>query len=295
MTVLVTGSSGFLGVHLCSSLERAGHHVIEYDLSQGLDIMNEELMFDIITARGVTDVIHLAAVADLYIAEENPELAVLINVEGTRRVLSACDRAGAQMLFASTCCAYGNNGVHPSREDSPLSPEEIYAETKAEAEGVISDSPGDHTIMRLATFYGPGQRGSLATSVFLERSSKGEPLLIHGSGEQTRTFTHVDDIVSGILHILRAPVRPKVVNVSIDESYSVNELAATCMRLTKVVDVSHIADRPGQIHREEIDNSMLRSLGWEPKYNLQNGLATCLGGIRRILFPGIPSEEVLAE
>jgi UDP-glucose 4-epimerase len=130
--------------------------------------------------------------------------------------------------------------------------------------------------MRLATFYGPNQRSALATSVFLERARNGEPLIIHGDGNQTRTFTHVEDIVNGIICILESSDRPRIVNISSEESHSVRELASLCMCLTQDVDIVHIEDRHGQILKEEIDSSILRNLGWAPEYDLSSGLKTCL-------------------
>jgi nucleoside-diphosphate-sugar epimerase len=294
MRVLVTGSSGFLGQHLCNALEEYCHDVIEYDLADGFDIMDEEGLVRVMLEHDVDDVVHLAAIADLYIAKAHPEHAVTINIEGTRRVLSACERLGIPMLFASTCCAYGNNGVHPSPENAPLAPGEIYAETKVIAEELVSQGTGGHTIMRLATFYGPGQRCSLATSVFLERAANGQPIIIHGNGEQTRTFTHVEDIVSGIICILQSTVRPKVVNISTDESNSVNDLASICMRLTQDVEVLHVEDRPGQIFHEEIDNRVLRSLGWTPVHSLYLGLSTCINALHRSSGFANVNEGVLA-
>jgi len=280
--VLVTGSSGFLGQHLCNALKECGHGVVEYDISEGYDIMDEEKLVQTILKNDVSDVIHLAAIADLYIAKSKPGYTFKINIDGTQRVLSACEKIGIPMLFASTCCAYGNNGVHPSNENAPLVPGEIYAETKVIAEGLISQAQGRHTIMRLATFYGPQQRGSLATSVFLERAASGLPIFIHGNGEQNRTFTHVEDIVNGIICTLESPARPSVVNISTNQSYSVNELASICMLLTQKVELIYVDDRPGQILHEEIDNRVLCNLGWEQKFSLYEGLATCINNSSQI-------------
>tara|TARA_B100000214_G_scaffold255105_1_gene187861 strand:+ start:1227 stop:2114 length:888 start_codon:yes stop_codon:yes gene_type:complete len=295
MQVLVTGSSGFLGKHLCDSIEKLGHSVVEYDLDMGFDILDEAMLETVIQERKVTDVVHLAAIADLYVAGSDPNVAWNINVEGTKKVLSVCERNGIPMLFASTCCAYGNNDVHPSNEMAPLNPGEIYAKTKVAAEKLFSGTSGQHTIMRLATFYGPNQRGSLATSIFLERAKQGLAIEIHGDGEQTRTFTHVQDVVNGIICILKSQLRPAIVNISTDQSYSVNELAEICMQLTQQVEIKHIPDRSGQILHEEIDNGLLRSLGWVQQYDLRKGLSTCINTRKRINQDTLTIQEVLTE
>ena len=163
-------------------------------------------------------VVHLAAVADLNEAERDPELAEKVNVQGTEAVLSCCDACSVRMLFASTCCAYGNNGVQGvNNELAPLSPTELYAKTKVLGEKLVLGSPRlhelKHVVMRLATFYGPGMRGALATALFLERALSGKAIRTHGSGEQTRCYTHVDDVAEGTRVILQSQFAG-VVNVS---------------------------------------------------------------------------------
>ena len=133
MKVLVTGSEGFLGRRLGALLEaKTEHTVLRYDLQLGHDVLNAEQLDDALN--GVDACIHLAAVADLYIAEENPERTQSINVEATRLVLEACNRHDVRLLFASTVCAYGNNGYEQSDENAPLAPTEVYASSKATAE-----------------------------------------------------------------------------------------------------------------------------------------------------------------
>jgi len=83
MRVLVTGSSGFLGQHLCNALKECGPGVVEYDISEGYDIMDEEKLVQAILKNDVSDVIHLAAIADLYIAKSKPDYTFKINIEGT--------------------------------------------------------------------------------------------------------------------------------------------------------------------------------------------------------------------
>ena len=139
-------------------------------------------------------------------------------------------------------------------------------------------------------------RGSLATSIFLERAKSGLPIYIHGNGEQNRTFTHVEDIVNGIICILDSPARPSVVNISTNQSYSVNELASICMHLTQKVELIYVDDRPGQILHEEIDNRVLCSLGWEQKFSLYEGLATCINSYSQISNSSSPNVKgVLVE
>jgi UDP-glucose 4-epimerase len=279
MKILVTGSEGFLGVHLVGALERGRHEVVRYDIAHGLDILNREQLDEAMV--GVDTCIHLAAVADLYIAEDEPGRAREINVTGTARVLEACDHAGVRLLYGSTCCAYGNNGVKLSSESSPVAPTEHYAQTKLEGERLVLASGGHHAILRLATFYGPGMRPSLATWRFLRAAAVGEPIRIHGTGEQTRCYTHVGDVCSGIIQVLNRPGFTGIINISDDRSVSVNQLAEISMRVAGTeVPTVHVADRAGQIHHSAIDNRLLRGMGWAPQWTLEEGLRGCLDEVR---------------
>jgi nucleoside-diphosphate-sugar epimerase len=121
-------------------------------------------------------------------------------------------------------------------------------------------------------------RKTLATSVFLRGILKGVPIEIHGSGEQTRCYTHVDDISSGIRAVLENRSAPRVVNVSDETPYSVNQLVAVISYITKKEPIyTLVDDREGQIKSSVINSKRLQKLGWKPKWSLTSGLENCLG------------------
>ena len=281
--VLVTGSEGFLGKYLVLMLQGYGYDVYGYDLCHGQNILVEEEVRLELQSKKIQTCVHLAAVADLNDAEANPSQAKLLNIEGTRIVQSCCDQVGIRFLLASTCCVYGNNGISENFEDSPVAPTEIYASTKYEAEQIVLSSSRihelHHVVMRLATFYGPGMRDSLATSVFLKSAAKKDPIFIHGTGNQTRCFTHVHDIAEGIRVIISTRNFSGIVNVADNREYSVNELAHIAMMCTgNYVQIKRQKDRPGQILRSKINNNRLRGLGrlgWRPTISLESGLRGC--------------------
>lgn len=275
MKVLVTGSEGFLGRRLCALLEAQTEHTIHrYDFQLGHDVLNAKQLEAALN--GVDACIHLAAVADLYIAEENPERTQSINVEATRLVLEACNRHNVRLLFASTVCAYGNNGYEQSDEDAPLAPTEVYASSKATAETLLANQLDKHCILRLATFYGPDMRPSLATSVFLRALLNDEVIHIHGDGQQTRCYTHVDDVGQGILCILESEENG-VFNIAGEEEVSVLELIEIIAAITnKTPQLHFVDDRFGQIRRSNISSNRLRRLGWDTKYTLERGLRSCV-------------------
>ena len=280
MRILVTGSEGFLGAHLVRELKRHDHEVVGYDLARGQDILDRKQLDAAL--HGVHVCIHLAAIADLYIAEEHPEQAQRVNVQGTATVLEACDLAGVRLLYCSTCCIYGNNGVACSDETAPAMPTELYARTKLEGEHLIQGSRHSHVILRLATFYGPGMRQSLATWRFLHAALEGETITIHGSGEQTRCYTHVEDVCTGIIRVLEEPTASGIINISDDRSVSVNELAEISMKIVgHRVPTKKVKDRDGQIHHSAIDNTRLRRLGWAPRWTLEEGLWECVSELQK--------------
>jgi len=116
-------------------------------------------------------------------------------------------------------------------------------------------------------------RPTLATSIFIEAALRSEPITIHGSGTQTRCFTHVSDIAEGIRVVMQRAEFCGVINIADDREYSVLDLARIAMKVTgATVELRHTHDRAGQIFRSKIDNTRLRGLGWEPIMCLESGL-----------------------
>lgn len=277
--VLVTGSEGFLGKAVCRELSAFGYQIVPFDINSNYDIMNREQILDALNNSHTC--IHLAAVSDLYEADKNPSKCHEINVTGTQNVALACLKTKTRLLYASTCCAYGNNNQEISDEDSPVSPTELYAETKLQGEKVIENVGGEYSLLRLATFYGPNMRPSLATSIFLRKILLGQEIEIHGDGKQTRCYTHVDDIASGIRIVLESVNTPKIINISDDTAYSVNDLVKIISKVTgKHPKVKYVNDRAGQIWSSSIKSMRMKHLGWQPKWNLMSGLTDCMNHLK---------------
>ena len=273
---MVTGSRGFLGKSVVSQLQGFNRDVVHFDLQDGDDILNSQ---QVISALQNSDLcIHLAAVADIYDAKADAKRCRMINVEGTRNVAKACVEADVRLLFISTACAYGNNGHLVQTENSPLAPTEIYAETKAEAENLLSSIKDlDYRIIRPATFYGPGMRDTLAIQRFVTASNSGRRIEIHGTGTQTRCYTHVDDVALAIMIIAEQWPEDIVYNVANPQPKSVIELVDMIRELSgKDLEIRHIDDRIGQIYCSSIDVSRMESLGWTPRINLVSGVTELL-------------------
>jgi nucleoside-diphosphate-sugar epimerase len=117
-------------------------------------------------------------------------------------------------------------------------------------------------------------RPALAPFIFLSRVMKGEPIEIHGTGKQTRTFTYVDDIVDGIIAVLESGVWNEIINITTEEETSVIKLAKLAMKIVgRKVPLKFVTDRPGQIKKEQIlARKAKKLLGWEAKISMEEGL-----------------------
>lgn len=273
MKIIITGGTGFLGKRLSRKLKMNGHEIMSYDIIDGYDILNVEQMKETIISFKPNTIIHLAACSDLNIFAKKPEISHKINVIGTRNILTLCEEYNVRLLFASTCCAYGNNDTHPTDETSPTCPTEPYAKSKKESEKDILKIGLPHCCMRLATFYGPEMRAALAPAVFIDKAHRKETIEIHGSGNQTRTMTYVDDIVNGIITIAESKPKFTIVNVTTEESVSVLDMIKYAKNVTgNDVKCVNIEDRNGQIYKEVIHSRRLQSLGWKWKTSFEEGM-----------------------
>jgi len=273
MKIIITGGTGFLGKRLCRKLTTNGHTILSYDIVDGYDILNNEQLEKTFMSFNPDTIIHLAACADLNIFAKKPEISYKINVIGTRNILNLCQKYNIRLLFASTCCCYGNNDTHPTDETSPTCPTEPYAKSKKESEKDILKVGLPHCCMRLATFYGPEMRAALAPAVFIDKAHKNETIQIHGSGKQTRTMTYVDDIVSGIVTIAESEPKYTVVNVTTEEITSVIDMIKHAKNITgNDVECVNVEDRDGQIHEEMIYSKRLQSLGWKWETSFEEGM-----------------------
>lgn len=272
MKIIITGSKGFLGVHLCKELIK-NHKIFEYDIIDGFDILNISQLDQIFNKFKPDSIIHLAACANLNFFKENCDKNNMINIIGTRNILNICQKYHTRLLFASTCCCYGNNNIHPSNESSPIAPTEPYAQSKKESEIEILKVGLPHCCMRFATFYGPEMRKELAPAIFIDKAHKNKNIEIHGNGEQTRTMTYVDDIVSGIIIILENKPIHTIINITTENSISVNKMVNICKKVVNSnSNIINIQDRKGQIYKEEIESKILQSYGWKCKTTFLEGI-----------------------
>lgn len=207
----VTGSEGLLGEALCAALLRAGHAVRGLDLrapegsERHGDIRDLEHLSRWV--EGCDGVVHLAAVSRVVDAERDPERCESTNVTGTANVVSAAERAGSWLLFASSREVYGEPARLPVYEDDPVAPLNRYGRSKAEGERIVAAARarGAHAaVLRFANVYGSTRdHPDRVVPAFCRNAAKGNPLRVDGA-LHTFDFTHLDDTVGCIVKVVDA-------------------------------------------------------------------------------------------
>ena len=302
--VIVTGGAGFIGSHLAERLVGQGYQVIVLDdLSTGkIENIKELLKNDIVEFikgsvidlsllrklfQSVAYIFHEAAIPSVPRSIENPQASHEVNVSGTLNVLLAARENGVQkVVYASSSSVYGDTPSLPKREGimpHPLSP---YAATKLAGEYYCQVF---HEVYKLPTVclryfnvYGPRQdaNSQYATVIprFIKRASESNSPIIFGDGEQTRDFTFVKDAVEATILAVESDACG-LFNIARGESVTINELAKLVISIIgNNVEPIHQEPRPGDVRHSLADISRARTLGYEPKYSLQAGLAKTIGG-----------------
>ncbi|MFB5761702.1 NAD-dependent epimerase/dehydratase family protein [Paenibacillus medicaginis] len=293
MKAVVTGGAGFIGTHLVRALTDSGYEVHVLDnlssgSTAGLDARAVFHQMDIrsmeageIVKRERPDVVfHLAAQADVQHSIRQPWQDADVNIMGTLRILEACREAGCKIVFSSTAGIYGELQKERIVEEDPTVPISCYGQSKLAAECYIRLFHHlygvEYTILRYSNVYGPGQgvkgEGGVV-ALFMERLVKGEPLQIHGDGEQTRDFIYVYDVVKANMAAARKASQ-STVHVSTGLTSTINGLASYLLGLHgKGLTSVHTPAKTGDIRHSCLENAKAGMLlGWKPSYSIEKGL-----------------------
>jgi UDP-glucuronate decarboxylase len=300
-TILVAGGAGFVGSHLCDALLAQGHRVICIDNFQTGSLANVRALknhpaFGLVEGdicelplfeEPIDQVYNLACPASPPQYQADPIRTMMTNVIGTSKLLHLAEQHGAAFLQASTSEVYGDPEQHPQQEDywghvNCTGPRACYDEGKRAAETLCFDmlrlGRVDARVVRIFNTYGPRMSPSdgRIVSNLIVQALKGEPLTIYGSGEQTRSFCFVSDLVAGLMSLLNVAPNPGVpVNIGNPGEFTIGELADIVLEMTgsasPIVYQPLPVDDP-QRRRPEISRAK-KLLGWEPKLALAEGLA----------------------
>ncbi|MFA5434075.1 MAG: GDP-mannose 4,6-dehydratase [Candidatus Paceibacterota bacterium] len=316
MRVLITGAAGFLCFHLSSRLLNEGCEVIGLDnfitgsKSNIDDLKNNKnfkfIAHDIcenITIREPLDfVLHFASPASPSktspLGYPNlPIQTLMAGSLGTRNCLELAKSHGAKFLMASTSEIYGDPLVHPQTESyygncDSVGVRSVYDEAKRFAEAITMAYHRhygvDTRIVRIFNTFGPRMRiddGRVVPN-FIMQALRKERLTIYGTGEQTRSFCYVDDLVSGI-RLLMDSGEHEPVNIGNPQEVSINEFASMINRICDNTSGLHInaSERVGNDpeHRKPDVAKAKRVLGWEPSVSIEDGLRKTVEYYRSIM------------
>lgn len=216
--VVVTGSDGFIGTHLCAKLASLGYDLVKIDIrnENPANILDINLLKHL--CKDADCIIHLAAISSVTKCSINPTEALNVNVLGTDNVIEVAKENNAQIIFSSSAAVYGRN---PPAVHSPLHLLNVYAHSKALGERAITNSNLDYTILRIFNVFGDGGHGVI--NQFINSLETGLPIYMHNKFV-IRDFIYVKDLVKEIVRSIRSPQRYGVFNVGSAVSTSLEQL-----------------------------------------------------------------------
>ena len=292
MRVAVTGGAGFIGSHVVDRLIRAGHEPLVIDRHQPHREDVEGMVVDILDApaidaalAGCDAVMHLAAVANVNDAFEDPSEAVNLTVLGTARVLDAARRnALARFVLASTVWVYGAapaSAADPLDETTPFDLAgvgHVYTASKIAAELIVQSYAElygqSFTILRYGVPFGPRMRPQLVIPRFVNMALADQPITINGDGSAFRRYVYVEDLAEANVLALAPEAAGKVINLEGDVPVTVRQIVdAVGDALGRSVRATYGAARPGDFEGREISGQAAADiLGWRPTTSFEEGL-----------------------
>ena len=303
----MTGGAGFIGSHLVERLLHENHEVVVLDdFSTGLRTnlaLNTSVQLKIIdgsildhttlrkATQGVDFVFHLAAAVGVFNIVEHPIESLKTNINGTENVLDLSRDFKLPVLCTSSSEVYGKNASNSLSEDddrvigSPAIARWSYSEAKAIDEFLALAYNREYgletRVVRLFNTVGPGQLGSYGMVVprFVSAALNGEDIEIYGTGDQTRCFTHVSDVVDALIAISRSPKTiGEIINIGNTEEISIKRLAEKIIAMTqsssRIVfkDYTEVYDSNFEDMKRRVPSiEKIKTLvGWMPKRNLDD-------------------------
>lgn len=310
--VLITGAAGFIGFHLARHLLALGAAVAGLDnLNDYYDVSLKEARLAILekepnfsfTKGDLADevaveriflqfrpdiVVNLAAQAGVRYSIDNPKAYIDSNVVGFFHILEACRRHPVEhLLYASSSSVYGNQEKTPfSTKDNVDHPISLYAATKKSDELMaytyshLFDIPA--TGLRFFTVYGPWGRPDMAYFKFADRITRGEPIQVYNHGDMCRDFTYIDDIITGVEHILCNPPKPddtgaryKVYNIGNNQPERLMDFIRTLeTALGAEAKKEYLPMQPGDVYQTYADvTDLVEDFDFKPDTPISEGLA----------------------
>ena len=297
MRILVTGGAGFIGSHLCDRLIADRQEVLCLDNfftgrrenilhlfdNPHFELIRHDVTLPILLE--VDQIYNLACPASPVHYQYNPVKTVKTNVLGAINMLGLAKRVRARILQASTSEVYGDPLEHPQTENywghvNPVGLRSCYDEGKRIAETLMTDyhrqNKVDIRIARIFNVYGPRmlENDGRVVSNFIVQALRGEPLTLHGEGEQTRSFCYVDDLIEALIRLMNTERLHDPINLGNPEEVTIKHLAEEviniCGSKSGLTRLPLPQDDP---HQRRPDITKARTLlGWNPTIPLHEGL-----------------------
>ncbi len=309
--ILVTGGSGFLGSHLCERLLEQGHEVLCADNfftgtrrnvehligRRRFELLRHDITFPLYVE--VDEIYNLACPASPVHYQRDPVQTIKTSVHGAINVLGLAKRVRAGIFQASTSEVYGDPEQHPQPESywghvNPIGPRSCYDEGKRCAEALFFAYHRQHglpiKVGRLFNTYGPRMHPNdgRVVSNFIVQALQNIPLTVYGDGSQTRSFCYVTDLLDLLERFMETP--PEVVgplNMGNPTECTMLELAETVIELTGSRAGIRFEPLPADDPRQRRpDITQARSLGWEPRVSLRDGLRQTIAYFDEFLRSG---------
>jgi UDP-glucuronate decarboxylase len=315
--VLVTGGAGFIGTHLCTRLlarddevlcvdnfYTGTRHNVQHLLSNSLfELQRHDICFPLYVE--VDEIFNLACPASPIHYQFDPVQTTKVSVHGAINMLGLAKRVKAKILQASTSEVYGDPTVHPQREEywghvNPIGPRSCYDEGKRCAETLFFDYRRQHhlpiKVARIFNTYGPGMHPNdgRVVSNFIIQALRNQDITVYGSGDQTRSFCYVDDLVEGLMRLMETPDEiTGPVNLGNPVEFTILQLAQEVLALTgsaaKIVHRPLPADDPRQ---RCPDISVAQELlAWQPQVQLRDGLVKTIAYFEQLLRSNVISSR----
>jgi UDP-glucuronate decarboxylase len=308
-TIMVTGGAGFLGSHLCDRLIEQGRDVLCVDnlytgskenirsllSSSRFEFLRHDVTFPLYIE--VAEIFNLACPASPVHYQHDPVQTTKTSVHGAINMLGLAKRLRAKILQASTSEVYGDPVVHPQTEEywgnvNPIGIRSCYDEGKRCAETLFFDYHRQHRlnikVMRIFNTYGPRMHPNdgRVVSNFIVQALRGEDITVFGNGQQTRSFCYVDDLVRGMMALMRTPDEVTgPINVGNPEEFTILELAERILRM--IGGPSKICFRPlpgdDPLQRQPDISKAKSILNWQPSVRLEDGLVPTIAYFRKLL------------
>jgi len=308
--VVITGAAGFIGSHLSEALLDRGYTVVGIDnLLTGdtaniAHLANRDFTFikhdvtNYIYVEGpIHAVLHWASPASPIDYLELPIPTLKVGALGTHKALGLAKAKNARFVIASTSEVYGDPLEHPQKETywgnvNPIGPRGVYDEAKRFAEAMTTAYHRFHQvdtkIVRIFNTYGPRMRvnDGRAVPAFMSQALRNEDVTIFGSGEQTRSFCYVSDLVEGVIRLMESDLHDPV-NIGNPHEMTIEDIAKEIIRISG--SKSRIVYRPlpeddPKVRKPDITRARTL-LGWEPKVPLAEGLVKTLEYFRTKVLP----------